>query len=107
VRHCPAVSGSGSRSPAPLLSNAGVLLLDDPFSALDASTARLLAGELVAEAGRRTVVVVTDRSDLRAAATPGAAPDQHLTHHRTPHRGMNRAAPTRRTIGRVRGFVLV
>ncbi|MEK8104295.1 radical SAM protein [Micromonospora sp. M12] len=46
-----------------------MLLLDDPFSALDASTARLLAGELVAEAGRRTVIVVTDRSDLRAAAT--------------------------------------
>jgi ATP-binding cassette, subfamily B, bacterial len=66
-----------------LLSDAGVLLLDDPFSALDASTARLLAGELVAEAGHRTVIVVTDRSDLRAAATRvlRLTNDALTTHH--------------------------
>ncbi|MFD5424231.1 ABC transporter ATP-binding protein [Streptomyces sp. NPDC127084] len=52
-----------------LLSHADVLLLDDPFSALDAGTARLLATELIEVARTRTVVVVADRADLRAAAT--------------------------------------
>ncbi|MCX4692889.1 ABC transporter ATP-binding protein [Streptomyces sp. NBC_01408] len=52
-----------------LLSHADVLLLDDPFSALDASVARHLATGLIEVARHRTVVVVTDRADLRAAAT--------------------------------------
>jgi ABC-type bacteriocin/lantibiotic exporter with double-glycine peptidase domain len=52
-----------------LLSEAEVLLLDDPFSALDAVTARRLAQELIAASEQRTVVVVTDRADLRAKAT--------------------------------------
>jgi ATP-binding cassette subfamily B protein len=52
-----------------LLSDAGVLLLDDPFSALDAGMARYLATELIDESRRRTVVVVSDRTDLCARAT--------------------------------------
>ncbi|NJC70731.1 ABC transporter ATP-binding protein [Planosporangium thailandense] len=52
-----------------LLSDNGVLLLDDPFSALDSGMARYLASELIAVARERTVIVVSDRADLRAAAT--------------------------------------
>ncbi|MEV0430108.1 ABC transporter ATP-binding protein [Micromonospora sp. NPDC050495] len=47
-----------------LLSPAPVLVLDDPFSALDPVTARQLTAELLAVARERTVVVVTDRPDL-------------------------------------------
>ncbi|WP_405358958.1 ABC transporter ATP-binding protein/permease [Kitasatospora sp. NBC_00085] len=52
-----------------LLSRADVLLLDDPFSALDAGVARRLAAELIEVARHRTVVVVSDRADLRARAS--------------------------------------
>ncbi|MFD7505040.1 ATP-binding cassette domain-containing protein [Streptomyces sp. NPDC059850] len=52
-----------------LLSRADVLLLDDPFSALDAGMARYLATGLMEVARRRTVVVVSDRADLRGAAS--------------------------------------
>ncbi|TCB99660.1 ABC transporter ATP-binding protein [Micromonospora zingiberis] len=51
-----------------LLSPARVLVLDDPFSGLDAETARRLAAELVEEARNRTVVVVTERQDVADAA---------------------------------------
>lgn len=47
-----------------LLSAAPVLVLDDPFRALDGVTARKLADELRKIARDRTVVVVTDRRDL-------------------------------------------
>ncbi|WP_062209124.1 ABC transporter ATP-binding protein [Streptomyces sp. NBRC 109706] len=67
-----------------LLSRADVLLLDDPFSALDAGTSRALATGLIEVSRDRTVVVVSDRSDLRAHATHVLHLDSaELTVHRT------------------------
>jgi ATP-binding cassette, subfamily C, bacterial CydC len=46
-----------------LLSEAPVLVLDEPTAHLDEHTARELVGDVLDEAGERTVLLITHRSE--------------------------------------------
>ena len=68
---CPAACASGSRWPVRWRQNADVLLMDEPFGALDAMTRDLLHDELERICAERTLTVLFVTHNVREAARLG------------------------------------